>query len=187
MTDDERLELVRGLHTRGLGSVVLAVTGGGALAIGDLLTVPGASNTVLEVCVPYAEAALAELLGGPPEQAVSEATAAALALVCQRRAVLVAHDGAGGAEAGSRARRVGVACSATRASVRPKRGPHRAHVALSDGATTVVWSLVLDKGARSRWQEDRLVSDLLLAVLGRGCGVETSWPALRPGDRLSGG
>ena len=38
--------------------VVVAVTGGGASVAGWLLSVPGASRTVLEVAVPYASEAL---------------------------------------------------------------------------------------------------------------------------------
>ena len=45
------------------------VTGGGTLLLADLLTVPGASATVLDARIPYANAALAEFIGAVPEQA----------------------------------------------------------------------------------------------------------------------
>ncbi|MEQ8991411.1 MAG: hypothetical protein RLO46_06245, partial [Pseudomonadales bacterium] len=53
---------------------VLYVTGGGTLLLSELLTTPGASATVLEARVPYAAAALAEIVGRTPEQAGSDAT-----------------------------------------------------------------------------------------------------------------
>ena len=54
---------------------VLHITGGGARLLAELLTTPGASATVLEATVPYAESALAELLGRRPDQACAAPTA----------------------------------------------------------------------------------------------------------------
>ena len=53
-----------------LGLCVLAVTGGGVASLTWLLTVPGASRTVLEASVPYAESALADLIAGTVERSV---------------------------------------------------------------------------------------------------------------------
>jgi nicotinamide mononucleotide (NMN) deamidase PncC len=158
--------------------LVLAVTGGGVAAIGDLLTVPGASRTVLEATVPYAEAALTSLVGEPVVQATSAETAAAMAMACRRRAVVLAGPGAAV---------IGVACTAALVSDRPKRGEHRAHVGLClDGEGTQVWSLLLDKGARDRAGEDRLVSDLVLHVVATACGLTGGdVPGLGAGDRLT--
>jgi hypothetical protein len=174
----ERAALIAAVHDTPT-LVVLAVTGGGVAAIVDLLTVPGASRTVLEATVPYAEAALTSLVGGPVAQATSAETAAAMAAACRVRAVALA---------GADAPVVGLACTAALVSDRPKRGDHRAHVGLCrDGADADVWSLLLDKGARDRSGEDRLVSDLVLHVLAGACGIAAgAVPGLGPGDRLSG-
>jgi hypothetical protein len=44
-----------------------------------------------------------------------------------------------------------------------KRGEHRAYLAVHDGAAgTSVVSITLDKGARSRAEEDQVVSSLLI-------------------------
>ena len=59
---------------------VFHVTGGGSGLLAELLTTPGASGTVLEAVVPYAPAALADLLGRAPDQACSPATARSLAM-----------------------------------------------------------------------------------------------------------
>ena len=56
-------DVVERIHASGRGCVV-SFTGGGSQAIADLLTVPGASATMLEAVVPYSAAALAEWLGG---------------------------------------------------------------------------------------------------------------------------
>ncbi len=142
---------------------MLVVTGGGTQAVADLLAVPGASRTVLEVVVPYSEAALAEFLGASPHQAVSVETAAALARAAYKRAVVL-HAAEGSL--------VGVACTAALATDRLKKGTHRAHIGISTAAETRVYSCTLTKGARDRQDEERVVSDLLLTLLARACGLD---------------
>ena len=65
---------------------VFYLTGGGSLLISELLTTPGASASVLEVQVPYAAAALADLLGRAPDRACSDSTARAMAMAAFQRA-----------------------------------------------------------------------------------------------------
>ena len=50
-TDTQRRALVRALHLTP-AQLVLAITGGGFGVLTDLLLVPGASGTVLEITVP---------------------------------------------------------------------------------------------------------------------------------------
>ena len=73
--------------------MVIAATGGGSRAISELLGVPGASATLLEAIVPYAESALTQLLGRSPEQACSPATALALASASWLRGTGLASEG----------------------------------------------------------------------------------------------
>ena len=54
-------------------------------------------------------------------------------------------------------------------SDRPKRGPHRVHLALQDEQRTITHTLQLEKGRRTREQEESLVSSLLLNLLAEGC------------------
>ena len=101
--------------------IVLAATGGGSRAIADLLEVPGGSRTLLEAVVPYSAPAMVAFLGGLPDEFCSAATARAMAMVAFQRARQYEEPGAMPA---------GVACTASLATDRPKRGPHRVHVAL---------------------------------------------------------
>jgi len=138
---------------------VFYITGGGALLIGDLLTTPGASQTVLEVQVPYAEAALAGLLGRRPDQACSAATARALAMAAFQRARTLAA--AGGAETTERPL-FGLACTASLATGRTKRGAHRAHVALQTADVTYDAEIAFDG---DRETEERELLDILWHAL----------------------
>jgi len=138
---------------------VFYITGGGALLIGDLLTTPGASQTVLEVQVPYAEAALAGLLGRRPDQACSAATARAMAMAAFQRARTLA---AAGAIDTAERPLFGLACTASLATGRPKRGAHRAHVALQTADATYDAEIAFDG---DRETEERELLDILWHAL----------------------
>lgn len=158
-------QLIEAIHARP-ERLVLAVAGGGSLALAQLLEVPGASRTVLEALVPYAEEALIAFLGGKPDQACSAPTARAMAMAAFCRARR--YDTAGRPL-------LGVACTASLASDRPKRGAHRAHVAVQSEAMTAVWSLELDKGRRTRTEEEALVSRLLVRAIAETCGLSEAF------------
>ena len=176
--------------------VVLAVTGGGSRAIAELLEVPGASRTLLEAVVPYCAAAMIDWLGGEPDQFCSEPTARAMAMAAYRRACRhqesdtagqassgtprQANDTGGQAASGARYasdvrltnRVAGVACTASLASDRPKRGPHRIHLAIQTATTTISRSLELVKGRRTRAEEERIAAALVLGAVAEACGLD---------------
>ena len=139
-------------------SGVFVVTGGGSLLLSDLLTVPGASATVLDASVPYAAKALAEYIGAVPEQACSGTTARALAMRAFQRSVALAPADI--------EHRFGFAITASLRTTATKRGEHRAFVAMQTIASTQEWRFTLAKGKRSRADEERVVRDLALHALG---------------------
>jgi hypothetical protein len=154
---------------------VLAVTGGGAQAAGLLLNVPGGSRTVLEVIVPYHDRALCEFLGRCPAQFCSAETTRAMADRAAERARWLAPGEAV----------VGVGCTASLASDRPKRGDHRFHVAISAAGLHTVSSLTLSKGARDREGEEALLDAVLLNALAEAFGVPERFELpLLPGEEL---
>ena len=81
------------------------------------------------------------------------------------------------AQGHSNALTAGVACTAALATDRPRRGSHRAHVALQTAAQTACWSVELEKGRRGRAAEELLVGRLLLNVVAEaeGTGIRVSW------------
>jgi len=66
----------------------------------------------------------------------------------------------------------GVGCTASLASDRPKRGPHRIHVALQTGAATASRSLELVKGRRTRTEEEQVAASLVLNAIAEACGLD---------------
>ncbi|MEM7001650.1 MAG: hypothetical protein AAF529_12755 [Pseudomonadota bacterium] len=127
---------------------VYFVTGGGTSFIHELMGTPGASASVLEVQIPYAEEALAELLGRAPEQAAANSTARLLAMAAFQRAQSIRPD----------ASNFGLGCTASLATNRVKRGQHRAHWAIQTGATSAAFSVEF---SATREIEEQQLNDLL--------------------------
>ncbi|HWA98394.1 MAG TPA: CinA family protein [Pirellulales bacterium] len=161
-------ELVEAIHAAP-GQIVLVVTGGGSGAISALLEVPGASRTVLEATVPYAPQALAAWLGAKPEQSCSDRTARAMAMAAYERACRYAGSSPSVPLAG-------VACTASLASDRPKHGDHRIHIALQTAADTWSWATTLQKGRRSRGEEEQLAARMVLNCVARFLELEPRLP-----------
>lgn len=154
--------LVQRIHDSETQAVV-SVAGAGTAAISWLLGVAGASRTVLEITVPYASSALTEFVGHEPAQFVSEETAKAMAQSAYKRALHL-RDGSQPV--------VGIACTATIATDRPKRGEHRCHIAAWDGSGVTTYSLTFNKGLRDRAGEDAIASLLVLRALAESANVE---------------
>ena len=142
---------------------VMAVSGAGSQAIAWLLGVPGASRTLLEVVVPYGRESMLDFLGFEPEQFVSEDTARSMAWAAFQRARRLREKDVP---------LLGLACTATIATDRTKRGEHRCYVATWDDSQWTAYNLRLDKGLRDRAGEEELVSKLVLHALARAWGVE---------------
>ena len=138
MMDADVRDLIALLH-RAPHRCVLAVAGGGAGAVGWLLSVPGGSRTVLEAVVPYSEESLYEFLGRRPDSFCSVPTSRLMATRAQQRARWLAPG----------ATTAGVGCTASLRSDRPKRGDHRFHVSVHTGLRTATHSLTLVKEAQT--------------------------------------
>jgi nicotinic acid mononucleotide adenylyltransferase len=172
--DADVLQLVQSIHQSNC-SCVLAVTGGGSTAISWLLGVPGASRTILEAHVPYSQDAFCQLLGKTPEGFCTDKASVELAEAAWSRAMTLRSCG----------RCVGIGCTASLASDRPKRGEHRffAAAAIEEAVTTL--SLILEKNTRSRFEEEAIVSRAIVNLLADAAGLsERLTIPLRPGESL---
>jgi len=146
---------------------VLAITGGGSGAIGELLRVPGGSRLLLEAQVPYDEQSLRDFIGFAPVQACSADTAIAMAQSARTRAISLV---AAGADV------VGLGATAALVSDRPRRGEHRFHIACATAAGVTHCTCVLAKGRRDRAGEEDLVARAIVLWLGCACGVAVPSP-----------
>lgn len=148
---------------------VFCVTGGGSEALAQLLTVPGASRTLIEALVPYHPGALADFLGGQPDQACSAKTARAMAMAAFQRAMKLEPDVDPG-------RLLGLGASAALATDRRRRGDNKVFVCIQSLRATREAALVLNE-TRTRSEEEALVARLIIDLLAEACGlpVDLAW------------
>ncbi|XP_077244683.1 nucleotidylyl transferase superfamily protein isoform X2 [Tasmannia lanceolata] len=135
MTDGWIRALVEAIHSSHT-QTVLYLSGGASQALGLLMSIPGASNTILEVVVPYSRISMTELLGLPA---------------------------------------VGVGFTGSLASLHPKRGDHRFYLSTRTSDRLWISNVTLSKGLRTREQEDRVSSHLLLKTLADACKVSATY------------
>ena len=79
---------------------------------------------------------------------------------------------------------IGVACTASLVSDTPKRGAHRCWVATQSAHETRLAHLELNKGARSRAEEESVAADLVLATLFAAAGLEAAPLPLLTGEAV---
>jgi nicotinamide mononucleotide (NMN) deamidase PncC len=162
--------LIEAIH-RTPHKLVLAASGGGATAAGLLLNMPGASRTVLEIVIPYSAQAFAEFLGRVPEQFCSAQTSRAMAARAHERARRLAP----------RETVIGVGCTASLTTDRPKQGDHRFYITTQTDEQNTTYSLKLQKGSRQREDEEAVLDAALLNALAEACGLtERLDPGLLP-------
>jgi hypothetical protein len=162
--------LIEAIH-QSAGKSVLALAGGGTGAVALLLGIPGGSRTILEVIVPYHEQALIQLLGHRPPQFCSAVTSREMAVRAYERAAWLAPG----------ENVLGIGCTASLATDRPKRGDHRFSVTCHAGDRSTTYSLTLDKNQRQnhgsqREAEETVLDAVLLNALAEACGLAERVP-----------
>ncbi len=172
--DASTRELIRKIHdcpTR----AVLVLAGGGSRSLSDLLTVPGASRTILDSVSPYSRAALIDRIGPLEKGAASPKVAVDLARWALRRARILGSEPL-----------VGVGCTAALTTDRERRGANRCHVATASSSGIRIHSCELARGERDRPAEEALCARLVLQALASAVGIPPEIElGLGPGDRLS--
>lgn len=153
---------------------VLYLAGGASQILGLLLSVPGASNTVLEAVVPYSRMSLIQLLAKIPLHFCSQQTADDMALLAYNRALKLSSPGSPV---------IGVGFTGSLASGRPKHGEHRFYMSTRTADRLWISKVTLTKGLRTREEEDRVSSHLLLKAIANACKVPSNYiPELSESD-----
>ena len=136
--------------------IVISFAGAGSQALAWLHSVGGSSRTVLESTDHYSPRSLSDLIGTPPSQFASPQVANTMATRAYLRACELSDPGTPVA---------GIGCTATIATDRKKRGNHRVCVSACTETGVLTYGLTMTKGRRSRQDEERLVSLLLLRII----------------------
>ena len=164
--NQETKQAIEAIHNH-QAKTVFVTAGAGTHALSDLLGVVGASRTLLEAIVPYGEGSFIDFLGARPRQFVHANTAKLMAGRAFTRAKWLANLGD---------EVIGLSCTATIATDRPKRGQHRAHIATWQREQSQHIYVKLKKGLRNRQEEETAVSQLILQALLNAYHLEYQLP-----------
>ncbi|MBA0798846.1 hypothetical protein Gohar_009400, partial [Gossypium harknessii] len=135
-------------------------------ALGLLMSVPGASNTVLEAVVPYSRMSMIQLLAKIPAKYCSQQTADEMALLAYNRALKLSSPGSPV---------LGVGFTGSLATTHPKQGDHRFHLSTRTSDRHWASTVTLLKGLRSRDQEEKVSSYFLLKAIANACKVSSTF------------
>uniref|UniRef100_A0A7N1A2T2 Cytidyltransferase-like domain-containing protein n=1 Tax=Kalanchoe fedtschenkoi TaxID=63787 RepID=A0A7N1A2T2_KALFE len=162
MGDNMNRSVIEAIHSSPT-QAVLYLAGGASQSLGWLMSVPGASNTVLESVVAYSRMSMIQLLGKIPSQFCSQRTAEDMALLAYNRALKLSIPG----------RPVlGVGFTGSLASTQKKHGHHRFHISTRTSDRLKVSTVYFSKGLRTREEEDMISSRVLIKAVADACGVE---------------
>ncbi|KAF8390094.1 hypothetical protein HHK36_024616 [Tetracentron sinense] len=174
MTDGWIRALVEAIHSSPTQAVIY-LSGGASQALGWLMSVPGASNTVLEAVVPYSRMSMTQLLGKIPTQITSLQTAEEMSLLAYNRALKLSRPGSPV---------VGVGFTGSLASIRPKLGDHRFYLSTRTSDRFWVSKVTLSKGLRTREQEDKVSSHLTLKAIADACKASATFVSELDGSEV---
>jgi hypothetical protein len=144
--------------------VVLAITGGGAEAIGELLRHGQGSSTLLEAVVPYDQNAFDKFVRGKPDKYCSRGAANDLAMAAYQRGLSLAEN--------CPVLGVGVTCSLTKDNERVGRH-HHAYVAFQSDDSTYTFEVELEDCQRTRNEQEALVATAIIQALATQCGISS--------------
>jgi len=136
--------------------LVMSVSGVGSQSINWLLSVPGASKTLIEATIPYSNESLNRYIGEVPRQYVSKTTALSMAKTAYIQGVEYGNH---------EIDIIGVSCTGAISTNRKRRGDNQAFIGLWGPRLKYVAHLILEKGERNRVDEEELVSSLIVQYI----------------------
>ena len=158
-------DLVRKLHARpGYHKAVLAITGGGAEAVGELLRHGNGSATLLEAVVPYDQEAFNRFVRGKPDKYCSAGAARDLAMAAYIRATEISgrYDVVG----------IGASCSLKRDGVERAGRKHEVYIAFQNATTTGSFEYEITDINSTRESEETFAAEKIINALVEGFGYQ---------------
>ncbi|MEK6880224.1 MAG: hypothetical protein AABY22_11475 [Nanoarchaeota archaeon] len=144
----------------------ISTAGAGSLAISWLLSIPGASNSILDIRIPYHSYAMADFLGYLPDRFVTEKVAKDMA----DKGLIKAKNYLNLLNQMSSTKNVySVGCTATIATNREKRGEHKFYLKLVGDIEEHSIEVILSKNARTRAEEEEIVSRAIIKAISFVC------------------
>ena len=162
-------ELIKKIHQSPF-KVTIVSSGGGTEAISSLLQVPGASNTILESYIPYAKESMDAYLNKKPDHYCSMQTCLSMAANAYKSCSKIASE--------TKSKHlIGISITASLATTYTKIGDHKFYIVLQTSSYTKSVACILDKNTRSRKEEEELIANYVMHLLGEACGIKVNKPS----------
>ena len=147
-------------------------SGGGTNAISALLKVPGASNTVLESYIPYSKESMDSFLNKKPDHYCSLDTCLSMAANAFKKSKEL--------DAKTKTKYlIGIAVTANLATTYDKKGDHKFFIVIQTHESTKYLECFLDKGKRTRDEEEELITGCVISILAKSCGFNFDLPKIQ--------
>jgi len=183
------LNVIQQIHATN-SAISVNVAGGGSHSISWLLSVPGASNTMISGNSPYCRHATRSLVNNNGiSDFVTPAVAKELALasykqVCDSEFKTQNYN----LSRIGQEKWVGVGVTAALMSKSVKKGPHRCFATVMTDNEVKSWAFELEKGSRSRLEEEFMISEFVIKILADQFGIDSTGlmqDSLLEGDRIT--
>ena len=162
------LDIVQEVH-KSPYKLTIVSSGGGTNAISALLEVPGASNTILESHIPYSKESMNSFLNKKPDHYCSLDTCLNMAANAFKKSKQI--------DTTSKTKHLlGISITANLATTYEKRGDHKFFIVVQAFDYTKYLECYLDKGKRTREEEEELITACVISLLADSCGFKFSIP-----------
>ena len=165
---EENTNLIKKIH-QSKYKITYVSSGGGTNAISSFLKVPGASNTILESYVPYSKKSMDIFLNKKPDHYCSLNTCLSMAANAYKKSLQIENTT-------NTKYLIGVAVTASLATTYTKIGEHKFYIAIQTDSYTKTVSCVLDKGSRTREEEEELITEYVLSLIAESCSIKRDFP-----------
>lgn len=148
-------------------------TGGGITSLQWLFTTAGASKCIKSGEIPYSRSALKNLIEYEGSELITSYCSLDVAKRIAEKAYRTTVENLLKEEAdvltSPNSNIFGVGCTAALATNIPMRGDHRCYIAIYSPKITVTYSIVMDKEALTRDEEDIICSNFIIHLIGQYC------------------
>ena len=161
-------DIVKKIHDSPF-KITFVSSGGGTNAISSLLEVPGASNTILESYIPYSKDSMDKFLNRKPDHYCSLDTCLSMGANAYKKSKEI--------DTQTKSKYLlGLSITANLATTYEKKGDHKFFIVIQANDYTTYLECFLEKGKRSRNEEEELITACAISLLAESCGLEYPLP-----------
>ena len=161
-------DIVKKIHESPF-KITFVSSGGGTNAISSLLEVPGASNTILESYIPYSKDSMDKFLNRKPDHYCSLDTCLSMGANAYKKSKEI--------DTKTKSKYLlGLSITANLATTYEKKGDHKFFIVIQANDYTKYLECFLEKGKRSRNEEEELITACAISLLAESCGLSYPLP-----------